>query len=650
MVISTPVLPNRAPIAQFAFTFPHWANTTPFTYQDGLTNAKLVESIIAYVDKTLVPYIDEEMQKVVDAWQVNMLEMAELVDTAVADILLLAETLASEVNARLAENENMVDTRLTENEAYLNQLREDVIADSIQLQDPVIAGIVDDPTSQGSQAIDRKLPYVYGLKHAPGMAIGDMTAYLQQVVNEIATAGGGTMWMPPKATQGEIILKRNVSIEGAAWGASSLSAVPGSTKRGVITMDQAGGPVTRCRISNLTINGVPENTTQWGIYFRGVMGSNDGGLWYAPFNHLRINNTLGGGIWLRGGGDNNKMPQQFLSLNDVFIQVTAGEAPDWVGLRISGQVGQVTFNTLECSFRGTGKGLAGVFISREVDDAGAYISDRYAYALTFNAATFQGCVHGARVDRAQGVQFNSPWFEDNFNGISASNGAKGVVLIAPNFANTGANGSGTGYVAAANGSGSLTIIAPIVTGAYDRSWVDSTGSGNLTVIAAENGSQNIVNIPKAFNTAATIDIGASTYIALAGTVTVDNFTSVMDPQGFLTVQTQTAVTISQAGNIRLGGGISGAITFGINDRLVFKYDKAARVFLLIGGTYKQKWGSSFEIVNTTDGTGFFGLPIQTATPAAPVSGARLYTRIAGSKNQLVALFPTGGPIVIATEA
>lgn len=107
MPATTPALPVLRSLARLGYLFPSWSNVTPFTYQDGQTFAKMLESLIAYVDNDLVPYIDANMLIVTDAWKTT-----------------------------------------------IEALIEELTNGSIELQDPVIAGLLADAESATRVALD----------------------------------------------------------------------------------------------------------------------------------------------------------------------------------------------------------------------------------------------------------------------------------------------------------------------------------------------------------------------------------------------------------------------------------------------------------------------------------------------------------------
>ncbi|MBW9093093.1 hypothetical protein JNB62_05310 [Microbacterium jejuense] len=526
--------------------------------------------------------------------------------------------------------------------------------------------LVSDPASETGVALSAAIvgsafPAVSALKYGdPEDSTTDQTAAVQQVIDEVAAAGGGVISWPARLIVADIILRTNVRIIGQGFGRSVIKAPAGSTRKGIVTIDQSGGPVRRVYLSDVSISG-NGNPNQWGIFFKGVAGSIapfDGGLWYSDFERLRISNTLPGGILMQGGPVSSLLPQQFLNFRSVHIQLTSGTYPNWVGIRIAGQVGQVHFDQVEASYRGTNfelgtnYGAAGLYVSREIDDSGAIISDRYPYALKFTTCTFQGCVVGARLDRVQGCTLESPWFEDNQSGILFEQSCSSCSVVDGTFADSGSNGAGTGYIAQATGTAYGEIDNPTVLGAYDRTWVNSTGQGHLRVWNAGNGSASIANFPKQFAAAGTLVTARERYISITGATTVTSFTSYLDPDEVLYVRLLSDVTINgSSGNIRFPTGVNNTtLTFRAGARLAFKFDKNGNLFTLMSMSDRVLVNAAFRIEGDS-GNGYFDYRSQSADPAAPTSGyARLFMRTNGSgKGELCVRFATGAVQVLATE-
>ena len=113
-----PIPITQRMLTPFLYNFPNWSQTTPFTYQDGQTNAKLVESLIKYIDSELVPFVDEEMQRVITAWN-------ETVTQIVNDVINSSVELQDAVVTQIFNDANSL-FRKAVNAALKNVIVEDV--------------------------------------------------------------------------------------------------------------------------------------------------------------------------------------------------------------------------------------------------------------------------------------------------------------------------------------------------------------------------------------------------------------------------------------------------------------------------------------------------------------------------------------------
>lgn len=95
---------------------------TPFTYRDGVTYLEKLEGIVAYVNKVIVPFVNDNFDELADDFQEQV------------NLLIIA------VNAAI----------------------ESVINSSIEVQDPIVAALVGDTDSATSNALDLR----YALKSA----------------------------------------------------------------------------------------------------------------------------------------------------------------------------------------------------------------------------------------------------------------------------------------------------------------------------------------------------------------------------------------------------------------------------------------------------------------------------------------------------
>lgn len=133
------------------------ANITPFTYYDGLSFLEVLEALRAWLRETLVPGLDGIIE-IVDGMIQDALENVEI------DL----EVMRQELNDALASIE-LTDTELR---AYVDDVLQQVINNSIELQDAVLAGLIADEESQSRGELDT--------------AIGD---YVNDNVSDIAQQG-----------------------------------------------------------------------------------------------------------------------------------------------------------------------------------------------------------------------------------------------------------------------------------------------------------------------------------------------------------------------------------------------------------------------------------------------------------------------------
>lgn len=106
------------------------SQVVPFTYTDGMTYQTVLFEIVEYIKNKLTP----SLQKALD-------DQIIYVDSA------LAATLAS-VAVQISELEEKVELSDAELRAYVDAQVQLIINDSVQVQDPVAAGIFGDPNSQ----------------------------------------------------------------------------------------------------------------------------------------------------------------------------------------------------------------------------------------------------------------------------------------------------------------------------------------------------------------------------------------------------------------------------------------------------------------------------------------------------------------------
>ncbi len=125
--MSTPITPTRRVLLGMISDLPNWSNVTPFTYQDGLTNAKLMESIIKWIDESLVPYVDEGLKDQITKWTTSLTEIVAQLENSMDEF-------EDDVSKQLAENLQSVTNAIN-----------DVINSSVKVQTSLVLGMLNDP-------------------------------------------------------------------------------------------------------------------------------------------------------------------------------------------------------------------------------------------------------------------------------------------------------------------------------------------------------------------------------------------------------------------------------------------------------------------------------------------------------------------------
>lgn len=107
-------------------------NITPFTYRDGLSYLQVLEELRKWLRDVLVPEFGG---------------IVEYVDDQIADMLAV-------VDQAIADNEQWTEQQIDDLTAYVDDAVQQIINSSIEVQDPVVAGLVRDADSETRKALD----------------------------------------------------------------------------------------------------------------------------------------------------------------------------------------------------------------------------------------------------------------------------------------------------------------------------------------------------------------------------------------------------------------------------------------------------------------------------------------------------------------
>lgn len=137
MTIPTPTPPTVGAIKPYSMgATPIIPNIQPFVYRDQLTYVNWLQGLTQWLTETLIPFLDENFDRLEAAW--------------IAEVQVIIDA----VNTALQAQDEEVDQKIAELVEYVDEQVALIIGSSITLQDPVMAGIVTNPTSATRVALD----------------------------------------------------------------------------------------------------------------------------------------------------------------------------------------------------------------------------------------------------------------------------------------------------------------------------------------------------------------------------------------------------------------------------------------------------------------------------------------------------------------
>jgi hypothetical protein len=215
---------NRGPISQIQ----------PFTYQDDVTYLDILYLLRDYIRNQVVPQLNHlsdevdaaiddmlaAVQKAIDDQTASVdAKIAQLdarVDTKIADLVTL-------VNGKVADLTTFVNTSIADLTTYVDEQVQLIIDDSIEVQDPVVAGMFGDPVTQtrvAADAVYSAMIYRKGSRinvadyGAVGNGVANDTTAIANAITA-ASAGGGSVYFRPGTYLSEpLTIPANVTLFG----------------------------------------------------------------------------------------------------------------------------------------------------------------------------------------------------------------------------------------------------------------------------------------------------------------------------------------------------------------------------------------------------------------------------------------------------
>lgn len=116
-------------------------NITPFTYRDGVVYLERLEGIVRYINMVVVPWVQENYNQLAQDFTTEVNNLIDSVNQALA-----AQT--ADVDQKISDLTDYVNTEIANMQTYVDNAVQSIINSSVQVQDPVMAGIMQDSASQ----------------------------------------------------------------------------------------------------------------------------------------------------------------------------------------------------------------------------------------------------------------------------------------------------------------------------------------------------------------------------------------------------------------------------------------------------------------------------------------------------------------------
>lgn len=129
-----------------------WARVQPFVYREFMTGEILVEHLRKYISEIVIPYIDE-----------NLAGFGKEVTNRLNEALTL-------VTDAIKNSEELTDRKLAELTTFVNNSVQQIINNSIEVQDPVAAELIEQPDRMTHKAVDN-----YVEKHLGRVSLDDFS-------------------------------------------------------------------------------------------------------------------------------------------------------------------------------------------------------------------------------------------------------------------------------------------------------------------------------------------------------------------------------------------------------------------------------------------------------------------------------------------
>lgn len=424
----------------------------------------------------------------------------------------------------------------------------------------------------------------------------DQSAKIQSALDS-----GEALWFPPHDLfiGDGLVLPSGTSIQGTNPTRSRFRALPGATDDMVSI---PSGQVRFLTLRDFSLIGDPQNADHNGMILaaRPDAGGN-GGIWEGIFENLGIRGFDGVSMAWLGWESLGVAPHQFISLR--MIDVERPLITSDLALYMHGQCEHFHFDS--CRFDGNGSGTASyggqnVYIGRSFAGSaghlgpygtGAPLSDVAPRVVKFTNLTCQAADQALIVDRAENVDFDTPWFESNHNTLLAQSSARVSVRNA-RFANA-ATAPISGRAVRSNSLAEIVMEGRAFFTGTNTIAYSTDGSGSIKPAGAQ-GTVSLENVeptrtisaPSVTRLETGVAPGVNLTVNASGVTLTELSSSIASGELFsLRVMSGQPITLSNAGGsatgFNLGNGVAN-LTVNVGDTVLLRKSQ-------VSGTGGKGW-------------------------------------------------------------
>lgn len=164
------------PIPHFPYREGALTQVAPFTYREGETYTKLLERLQWFMVRDLLPWLSDSQEELY-----NM--VVDDINKAIDQVNEKLETQTAEVNASIEENREFTLTEIASLTQYVNDKIQEVIDNSVEVQDPLTAQLIESDSTLTRLALDSR----YVTKHELQTALNNINESVSSLSGDVST-------------------------------------------------------------------------------------------------------------------------------------------------------------------------------------------------------------------------------------------------------------------------------------------------------------------------------------------------------------------------------------------------------------------------------------------------------------------------------